>query len=94
MALNGFKNEPGEMEGLATGLETAAAKLDAMGRAPMANAGESIALVAEAVAKLAQASAGVSGGLHQAADGVRASRDEYLRADEAAANAMPEPGDR
>lgn len=89
--MNGFKNEPGEMDGLATGLENAAAKLDGMGRAPVANAGESIAMVAEAVGRLSQASVGVSGGLHQGADSIRASRDEYLRTDEEAANGMPTP---
>lgn len=86
-------NVPEEMDGLATGLEDAAANLDTMEQAPMANAGESIAMVAEALGRLTQASAGVSGGLHESAEGIRASRDEYLRADEEAANGMPTPSD-
>lgn len=87
-------NVPEEMDGLATGLENAAANLDTMEQAPVANAGESIAMVAEALGRLTQASVGVSGGLHQGADSIRASRDEYLRAGEEAANGMtPPPGD-
>lgn len=91
VALDGFMNVPEEMDGLANGLEDAAANLDAMEQAPMANAGESIALVAEALGRLTQASVGVSGGLHQGADNIRASRDEYLRTDEEAKQGMPTP---
>lgn len=84
---------PEEMTGLASALDDAAGKLDAMGQAPVANAGESIALVAELVGKLSQASAGVSAGLHHGADEIRASRDEYVRTDGAAADGMPtQPG--
>lgn len=87
-----FKCNPEELERLASGLEDAAGKLDGMGQAPMANAGESITLVAQAVARLSKASVGVSGGLHQAAEDLRASRHEYLRTDQDAADGMPTPG--
>lgn len=89
-----FRNVPGEMDRLAADLDEAASKLDSTGRAPMANAGESIALVAEAVARISEAAVGVSGGLHKAADDVRACRDEYLRNDQQAADGMPTPPGR
>lgn len=85
---------PEEMNGLATSLDDAGGKLDAMGKAPVANAGESIALVAEAVGRLSQASLGVSNGLHKAAADIRASRDEYVRNDGTAADGMPTPPSR
>lgn len=80
---------PEEMTGMSSTLDGSADELDAMGRAPIANAGESIAFVADLVAKLSQASAAVSAGLHEGAADVRASRDEYVRADGRAADGMP-----
>lgn len=71
----------GELESLSRKVESGTDSLDAMEPAPVANAGESLAIVAEAIGRFAQVSAGVSGGLHQSADDVRAARDVYARAD-------------
>ncbi|GAA2784924.1 hypothetical protein [Saccharopolyspora taberi] len=87
--MGGFENVPGEMDILTQTLETGAAGLDGIGPAPVANAGESIGVLADAVARLARASAGVSGGLHHAAEDVRAAKSEYLRADDTGADNMP-----
>ncbi|MEV0701176.1 hypothetical protein AB0I53_25165 [Saccharopolyspora sp. NPDC050389] len=84
-------NVPGEMEALAQSLESGAAALDEISTAPTANAGESIGIVADAVARLAGASAGVSGGLHQAAGEVRVAKHEYVRSDHTGADGMPQP---
>ncbi|MHA6802801.1 hypothetical protein [Salinifilum ghardaiensis] len=92
--MDSFKCIPEELETLARGLDDAADTLDEMGQAPVANAGESIALVAQAVARLSQASVGVSGGLHQAAEDLRATRYEYRRIDQDAADGMPAPPDQ
>ncbi|QGK72060.1 hypothetical protein GIY23_05010 [Allosaccharopolyspora coralli] len=79
------------MAGLANQLEGGAAKLDGMQPSPMANAGESLTLLADTIGRLSEASAGASGGLHQIADDVRASREEYLRSDDQGTEGMPQP---
>ncbi|GAA4851410.1 hypothetical protein GCM10025787_38320 [Saccharopolyspora rosea] len=86
-----IRNRTDEMDRLAEELEHGTQALDGMGPAPLANAGESIALLAEAVARVSKASAGISGELHMVADEIRASRDEYRRADGAGADGMPKP---
>ncbi|TWF94289.1 hypothetical protein [Saccharopolyspora dendranthemae] len=84
-------NTPGEMDALARSLEAGAAKLDGMRAAPIANAGESIGMLAQAVGQLAETSAGVSGGLHRTVEDIHAARDEYTRTDHDGANNMPQP---
>jgi hypothetical protein len=79
------------MDALAQSLESGAGALDGISTAPVANAGESVGLVADTIGRLARASAGVSGGMHQAAEEVRAAKDEYLRIDDTGADGMPQP---
>ncbi|GAA0552922.1 hypothetical protein A8924_1134 [Saccharopolyspora erythraea NRRL 2338] len=86
-----FRTRMDEMGGLADETESGTRTLDAMGAPPLANAGESIALLADAVARVAKTSAGISGELRMVAGEIRASRDEYRRVDESGANGMPKP---
>lgn len=78
-----------EMTSVATTLEQGAQALDELDQAPMANAGESVGIVAQSLGHLMQASAGVNGGLHKAADNVRSSRDQQVRDDDTARNHLP-----
>lgn len=84
-------NTPGEMDALARSLEAGASKLDGMRAAPVANAGESIGILAQAIGQLAQTSAGVSGGLHRTVEDIHAAKAEYLRTDHDGADNMPHP---
>ena len=78
-----------ELTSVASTLEEGAQGLDSLGEPPMANAGESIGIVAQALGHLIQASAGVNDGLHKAAENVRGSRRQQVRDDETARNHMP-----
>lgn len=89
--MNDIKNTLQEMEGLAASLDGGASGLDGVPQAPFANTGESIGAVAEALGRLLGASAGVSGGLHQLSEEVRAAREDYLRSDGSAVDGMPQP---
>lgn len=86
-----MRNNPAEMESLAAGLDAGVSSLDRMGPAPVANAGESTGLVANAIGRLMLAAAGVSNGIHESADNVRAAGTEYHRTDGAGADGMPKP---
>ena len=78
-----------EMTSVAITLEHGAQALDELDQAPMANAGESVGIVAQSLGHLMQASAGVNDGLHKAADNVRSSRDQQVRDDDTARTHLP-----
>ena len=79
-----------EMNAVASTLDDGVQALDDLDQAPMANAGESLGTVAQALGHLMQASAGVSSGLRKAANDVRGSRGRQVRDDEAARDHLPD----
>ena len=87
-----IRNIAGEVEALARSLEAGTDGLSSMGKAPVANAGESIGILAGAISQLSEASAGVIGGLHQSAEDVRTANAAYQRSDDTAADGMPDGG--
>lgn len=78
-----------ELTSVASTLEEGAQGLDSLGEPPMANAGESIGIVAQAMGQLMRGSAGVSNGLHRAANDVRSSRDQHVHDDDTARSNLP-----
>lgn len=84
---------PQELDSLAQKLESGTDSLDAMDTAPVANAGESLAILAQAIGRFAEVSAGVSGGIQQSSNDVRAAKDEYVRADQGGADDLHGAGE-
>ncbi len=89
--MNGFEVFPDEMDSMADELDSGTGALDRISPPPLANAGESMGVVARALEQLERACAGVAGGLHGSAEDVREAKAEYLRVDESTIAGMPRP---
>lgn len=82
--MNEMRARPSEMDSLANTLRSGGAGLESIGTPPMANAGESIAVLAEAVGNICRASGGVCEGVHRTIGDIDEAKKRYMQSDERA----------